>query len=451
MKIEICNYNLINFWIPAFAGMTKMKVKALVLLSGGLDSMLAAKILMEQGIEVTGLSFKSYFFKTDRAKKVAEQLGIKLIEVDFSEEHLKMVKHPAHGYGKNINPCIDCHGLMLKKAGEIIKGGSVGAILAVVQNRAGASPAPTDDGKIRAGASPAPTDDGKIRAGASPAPTKDKYDFIATGEVLGERPMSQNKDSLKLVEKISGLRGKLLRPLSAKLLDETEAEKQGKINRNKLFNICGRSRQKQLALIKKYKIKEYASPSGGCLLTDPGFSKKLAEVLEYWPECDGNDIELLKNGRIRWLTQKDAKLRQRTPSYAKGRQGGIKILIVVGRDEKDNEKINKLAQKNDIIIELAKEVGPTTLIRSKKLPAHFALRPARFASRLEAGGSKAGGEVRSKNKNYEIQVPRELKINELKPDQFKTEGEVINFALKLTGYYVPKFRGQKKRFAIRFI
>jgi len=368
--------------------MTKMNIKALVLLSGGLDSMLAARVLMEQGIEVTGLSFKSYFFKTDKAKKVAEQLGIKLIEVDFSQEHLKMVKNPAHGYGKNINPCIDCHGLMLKKAREILEGGSVGATLAVAQNQ----------------------------VGASPAPTKTMYDLIATGEVLGERPMSQNKDSLKLVEKISGLQGKLLRPLSAKLLDETEAEKQGKINRDKLLDISGRSRQRQLELVKKYKIKEYTNPAGGCLLTDREFSNRLKKMIDYWSDCDINDIDLLKNGRIRWLTLKDAK----------ERQGNNKILVVIGRDKKNNEQLERLKQPGDILIELVKEVGPTSLIRG--------------ARNRELG-----------IREFDFEVPKELKIDELELDKEKSEEEVINFALMLTGYYATKTRGKKIKININII
>ncbi|MBI4779441.1 hypothetical protein HY797_03250 [Candidatus Falkowbacteria bacterium] len=209
--------------------------KTLVLLSGGLDSMLAAHVLMDQGVEITGLSFNSNFFNTAKAKKAAGELGIELIEIDFSDEHLEMVKNPEHGYGKKMNPCIDCPGLMLKKAKEIMD--------------------------------------------------KEGFDFVATGEVLGQRPMSQNKESLKVVEKISGLEGKLIRPLSAKLLDESEPEKNGKLIRERLLDISGRSRQKQLELVKKYGIKEYASPGGGCLLTDPEFSEKLLKILEYWPDC----------------------------------------------------------------------------------------------------------------------------------------------------------------------
>ena len=332
--------------------------KALVLLSGGLDSMLAAKILMEQGIEVTGLSFKSCFFSTAKAIKSAGGLGIKLIEIDFSDEHLKMVKNPAHGYGKNMNPCIDCHGLMLKKAKEIMM--------------------------------------------------RDNFDFVATGEVLGQRPMSQNREALEIVEKFSELEGKLVRPLSAKLLNESQSEKQGKLIRGKLLNISGRSRQRQLALIKKYSIKEYVSPGGGCLLTDPEFSEKLFKLLEYWPDCDSSDIELLRCGRVIWL--KDEK--------------GKYILLIIGRDQKDNEQLEKLASSGDVIIQLADENGPTSLIRIKDY------------------------ELRIINKLLQIDVLEELKMSELRLGEAKSENEILEIAVMLTGYYATKARGKKVKLNI---
>ena len=186
----------------------KSRIKALVLFSGGLDSILAVKILQLQGIDVTGLTFVSYFFNNQSAKKAASKLKIKLKTVNFSEEHLKMVKKPKHGYGKSLNPCIDCHLMMLRKAKEIMN---------------------------------------------SPG-SREKYDFVATGEVLGERPMSQNKKALDLIEKESGLKGFLLRPLSAKLLQPTILEKKRKIKRAELLDICGRSRKKQIALAKAFKI-----------------------------------------------------------------------------------------------------------------------------------------------------------------------------------------------------
>ncbi|MFH0956095.1 MAG: tRNA 4-thiouridine(8) synthase ThiI [Candidatus Falkowbacteria bacterium] len=342
--------------------------KALALLSGGLDSMLAAQTLMEQGVLVTGLSFKSYFFSTVKAKKVAEQLGVELIEADFSDEHLAMVKNPVHGYGKNMNPCIDCHGLMLKKAKEIMEKEK----LAFAEASVG------------------------------------KYDLVATGEVLGQRPMSQNKEALKIVEKIAELEGKLVRPMSAKLLDESEPEKQGKLIRGKLLGISGRSRQRQLELVKKYGIKEYASPGGGCLLTDPAFSGKLLKLLEYWPDCVGNDIELLKSGRVLWLKDENDK----------------NVLLVIGRDKKDNDRLEKLAGKGDVTMELAEENGPTSIIRITNY------------------------ELRITNEVQEINAPKELKMSELRLGEQKSAEEIIRLATMLTGYYATKSRGKKVKILI---
>ena len=273
----------------------RAKTNALVLLSGGLDSILVIKLLQEQDIEVTGISFVSYFFNADLAKKAAKQLKVELKIIDFSDEHLAMVKDPRYGYGKAINPCIDCHLLMSRKAKEVMK--------------------------------------------------KEKFDFVATGEVLGERPMSQNKQALELIERESGLEGYLLRPLSAQLLEPTIPEKQGLVDRDKLLDISGRSRKKQMALAKKYKIKEYPTPAGGCLLTDLHFGQKFKELLKHWPDAQGNDVQLLKLGRHFWLEDN---------------------LIIVGRNQEENRQIKKSSQKGDILIEPKEFPGPTILIRSKK-------------------------------------------------------------------------------------
>ena len=269
------------------------KVRALLLFSGGLDSILAAKILMEQGIEVIPVFFKSYFFGPEIAEKSAKILGLKLKVIDFAKEQLKIVKKPKFGWGSAMNPCLDCHILMFKKAKELMK--------------------------------------------------KLKADFVTTGEVLGERPMSQNKKALELVEKESSLSGYLLRPLSAKLLKETIPEKKKLIKREEFLAIEGRSRKKQLELAEKFKIKEYPTPAGGCLLTDPGFGKRLKELLKNYPKFNDNDVELLKLGRHFW-------------------EG--KVKIIVGRNHQENLKIKKLAQKKDILIEMKNYPGPTTLIRS---------------------------------------------------------------------------------------
>lgn len=284
--------------------MREREVKGLVLFSGGLDSILAVKLLQQQNIEVTGLTFVSYFFNAESAKKAAKRLKIPLKIVDFSDEHLKMVKNPKYGYGKNMNPCLDCHLMMLKKAKKIMR--------------------------------------------------KEKFNLVATGEVLGERPFSQNKFALELLEKESGLVGYLLRPLSAKLLGLTIAEKQGLIDRNKFLDIQGRSRKRQMALAKEWGIKEYPTPAGGCLLTDPSFSQRLKEMFKNWPDCDKHDIELLKLGRIFWSSSTEAPV---------GRQD--KNLIVVGRNEEENQKLEKLVQPDDVLVKLKDIPGPTTLVRSK--------------------------------------------------------------------------------------
>ena len=269
------------------------KLKAILLFSGGLDSMLAAKILLEQGIKVFPVFFKSYFFGPEIAKKSAKILGLKLRVVDFSKEHLKIVKKPKFGYGSSMNPCLDCHILMLKKAKEIMK--------------------------------------------------KGKFDFVATGEVLGERPMSQNRRALELVEKESSLEGYLLRPLSAKLLKPTIFEEKGLIKRENLLDIRGRSRKRQIELAKKFGIKWFPSPAGGCLLTDLEFGRRLKELLEKYPNFGGDDVEILKVGRHFWFG---------------------KIKIVVGRNESENLKIKKLAKKGDVLVEMKNYPGPTTLIRN---------------------------------------------------------------------------------------
>ena len=281
--------------------MATRKVKVLVLFSGGLDSILAAKILLEQGAQVEAITFKSYFFGSELAQKAAKNLGIKIRVIDISKPQLKIVKRPRYGYGKNMNPCIDCHLLMLKTAKKIME--------------------------------------------------KENFDLIATGEVLGERPMSQNKQAMALIEKEAGLSGYLLRPLSAKLLKPTIAEKKGLIDRDKLLAIQGRSRKKQIELAKKYNINWYPSPAGGCLLTDPGFSQRLKGLLKNYPQAKETDINLLKIGRHFWYQSKNKE------TLAK---------IVVGRNQQENEQLKKMRQKKDILIELKDFSGPTTLIRLYK-------------------------------------------------------------------------------------
>lgn len=285
------------------------KIKALVLFSGGLDSLLAAKLLLEQNIVVTGLNFKSCFFGPKNARAAVKQLGIPLKVIDFSTEHLAMVKQPPYGYGRAANPCLDCHLLMLKKAREMMIKKDVSA-------------------------------KGRPASG---------WDFVATGEVLGERPFSQNKKALAIIAEKSGLKDRLLRPLSARVLPISLPEKKGWIDRDKLLAIQGRSRRHQLVLAKKYRL-QFPQPAGGCLLTEKEFGQKLLDLFQKWPDCDGNDVALLRLGRHFW----------------KG-----KTKIVLGRNKEENDQLAKLTQKKDILVVPQNFPGPTALIRS-----HQKIKPA---------------------------------------------------------------------------
>ncbi len=240
--------------------------KAVALISGGLDSLLAAKVVQEQGVHVEGINFFTGFCveghthairKKDRAKPkrnnalwVAEQLGMKLHIVDIVEEYKAVLLHPKYGYGANLNPCLDCKIFMVKKALEWIE--------------------------------------------------KNGFDFIITGEVVGQRPMSQRKDTMPVVSKHSGADDLLLRPLSARNLPETRPEREGWVDREKLYDFSGRSRKPQMALAKKFGFEDYAQPAGGCcFLTDEQYSHKLADLWQARGsrEYDMDDIMLLKVGR----------------------------------------------------------------------------------------------------------------------------------------------------------
>jgi len=267
------------------------KVKSLGLFSGGLDSMLAVQVLLEQKIGVTGISFTSPFFGSEQAIKAAKEIGIPLIVSDITRKLLPIIKNPKHGYGANLNPCIDCHALMIREAGKIME--------------------------------------------------EEGYDFIFSGEVYYQRPMSQTKNSLLLVAKLSGYEDFLLRPLSAKYLPETRPEKSGLVDRKRLLDIEGRSRKRQIELSKNYGFKEFASPSGGCLLTDRNFSRRLKEIFTYEKNCSAKDLELLKVGRHFRIYRKK---------------------VVVGRDEKENQVLKKRAENNDVLLSAEHVPGPVTLV-----------------------------------------------------------------------------------------
>lgn len=245
--------------------MTKQR-KAVALISGGLDSLLAAKVMLEQGIHVEGINFFTGFCveghthairKKDKAKPKrnnalwsAEQLGIKLHIVDVIEEYKDVLLNPKHGYGQNMNPCLDCKGFMVKKAVEWIK--------------------------------------------------ENDFDFIITGEVIGQRPMSQRKETMPVVQRESGAGDLLLRPLCAKNLPETLPEREGWVDREKLLDFSGRTRKPQMSLAEKFGFVDYASPAGGCcFLTDKNYSDKLVDMWQHRSSRDYelDDIMMLKVGR----------------------------------------------------------------------------------------------------------------------------------------------------------
>jgi tRNA U34 2-thiouridine synthase MnmA/TrmU len=331
---------------------SKKKIKALVLFSGGLDSLLVVKILEKQGLEVTGICFSSVFFGAEKAQKIAEVNNIKLVTKNFSEDILNLVKSPPHGLGKNMNPCVDCHAKMFQRANEFA--------------------------------------------------TKNGYSFLASGEVLGQRPFSQNKQALLKVSETAGL--EILRPLSAKLLSETEIEKTGLVDRNKLFGIQGRQRNKQLKLAKKLGVKEFEAPAGGCLLTDPGFSLRLKKALNEFSEITFNDLELLKWGRVYWKKLKN----QEKP-----------VLVVIGRHKDDNEVLEKIfSPKTDLLFKPKDIPGPNVLIRFFEDIKDF------------------------QDQEIEIEIPKEkpeLETIEI----YKNKTEMLKSVLSLTGWYITKARDRK--------
>lgn len=271
-----------------------LKPKALVLLSGGLDSLLATKIILDQGLDAEAVHFITPFCKYNRnfIDRVSREFGIKVHAIFLGQEFLEVVTNPPHGYGSQMNPCIDCRILMLKKAKELAD---------------------------------------KIGA-----------EFLVTGEVLDERPFSQRLNAMQLIEREAGLEDKILRPLSAKLLPPTEAERNGWIDGERLFAIRGRSRKPQMELATKYGIKDYPTPSGGCLLTDPAFARRIRDHLKHEGKLTLNDAILLTIGRHFRIN---------------------KVKVIAGRNMDENNRLQEIAEQNQIPHLMVKEYkGPITLI-----------------------------------------------------------------------------------------
>lgn len=307
--------------------------KALGLMSGGLDSTLAAMTLMRQGIEVTGISFVTPFFGAGKAIAAAERIGFPLIVSEISEVHLQMVKDPKYGYGRNMNPCIDCHAMMFRLAGEVMQ--------------------------------------------------KEGFDFLFSGEVLGQRPMSQNANALRSVANHSDYNDKVLRPLSAKLLPITPMEESGLVDREQLLDIQGRSRKPQQALAVKWGYNDYPSSGGGCLLTESGFSDRLRDLVEHDPQASVNDVELLKVGRQFRLSEN--------------------CKLVLGRNQADNDAMGPLIKNDQALLRSANFNGPLGLLCGEYDTAELEVASAIVAS-YGKGKNESTVEVLSTCNGEEVTV-----------------------------------------------
>lgn len=266
--------------------------KALSLLSGGLDSQLAICVLKEQGIHVEAITYRSPFFGSEKGAQAARALGVKHHIIDFTEDILEQVQNPAHGLGKAMNPCIDCHTHMIMRAGELLEEWG--------------------------------------------------FDFIATGEVLAQRPMSQNRQSLDVVARCSKYEDLLVRPLCAALIEPTKPIREGWIDVAKLPAFSGRNRTPQIKLAEHFGLKDYPSPAGGCLLTEKRFGNKLKDLFDHEGlDADRTNAWLLKTGRHLRLSND--------------------IKIIVGSDEAENELLEAKAHPEDLRITCPDVPGPTVI------------------------------------------------------------------------------------------
>ncbi len=344
--------------------------KAVALISGGLDSMLAAKVVMDQGVHVEGINFYTGFCveghthairKKDKEKQkrnnalwTAEQLGIKLHIIDISEEYKDIVLNPKHGYGAHLNPCLDCKIFMVNQA--------------------------------------------QAWAWAE----ENGFDFIITGEVIGQRPKSQRKETMPIIARESGADDRLLRPLCAKNLIPTLPEREGWVNRDELFDWSGRSRKPQYALAKKFGFEDFAQPAGGCcFLTDASYSKKLADLWEARGErrYELDDIMLLKVGR---------HIRPK-PNFK----------VIVSREEGENNFLEGY-RKQFPHLRILSHGGPLSLIDGDADKDDIAL-AARIAARYSGGRTADEVQVQVENFNGTSYV---LNVAPLPAEQIPAEWQV---------------------------
>ncbi|MEA1961249.1 MAG: tRNA 4-thiouridine(8) synthase ThiI [Bacillota bacterium] len=322
-------------------------MKAISLFSGGLDSQLAVCLMKEQGIEIIGINFTTPFFGAEESTiKAAKDLDIELTTIHLGEEYLKVLKNPVYGYGKNMNPCIDCHAFMQKKAVQYMK-----------------------------------------EIGAS---------FLISGEVVGQRPMSQTFSSLNAVDKLAGIKGIMVRPLSAKLLTPTIAEENGWIDRDKMLDISGRTRNWQMELAEHYGLKDYPTPAGGCLLTQQNYSKRLKTYLEAFPMAAANDLYILRYGRHFYLEEN--------------------LLLMIGRNQAENQALVKNARSGDLFMKILDRPGPTSIVRTRQdLSEDDLIKAAQITARY--GDTQDCDSVNVKVYKNKEDIINILKVTPLKPNE----------------------------------
>jgi len=300
------------------------KPHAIALFSGGLDSALAVLLLLRQNVEVTALTFMTSFGcdLSDRSScghnpfPAAQTFGFRVKLMYLGQDYVDLVRNPPHGRGRNMNPCVDCRIMMLSQAKSFME-----------------------------------------MAGA---------DFVVTGEVMGQRPFSQVKTKLALTEREAGLEGRLLRPLSARLLPPTVAEQEGWVNREALLDIQGRSRKPQMELARQLGLVDYPNPASGCLLTDPGYSARLRDLFDHSEFIDTSDLNLLRTGRQFRLSPR--------------------AKVIIGRNETDNARIESQVKFNDLVLDVPDAGSPVALLRGP-VDESEVRRAAEFVARYSSARS----------------------------------------------------------------
>ncbi len=328
--------------------MGKRDIHAIALMSGGLDSTLAAKMVLDQGVRVTGLHLASPFGCLNDVRKNAETIGVPLIIKDKGEAYLDLVKSPKYGYGKNMNPCVDCRVFMFQLGEKILE--------------------------------------------------EEKAQFLITGEVLGQRPMSQTRSSINIIDSDSQMEGRVLRPLCAQLFKPTLAEQEGWVDRSQFMRINGRGRKEQIALAEKWGIGNFEAPGGGCLLTEAHFSDRLRDFFRH----DDKTARLERSALLR---------------YGRHYRLSEKVRLIVGRNEEENRVLEASWEKVQGSFFKPKSFGGAVAVAFGDLGIEERTLVGRMLVRYGKGGDGGTVELRSQEgvSTFEVAGPiEEAKLIEMR-------------------------------------